>query len=67
MKIQIRATTTSAVVRTVAPRYHRVYYAMRRAHERGDQAKFRLLRQQQRTLPSADPNDPRYRRLRYQR
>ncbi|MFG2563527.1 reverse transcriptase domain-containing protein [Streptomyces sp. NPDC048496] len=45
--------------------YHRVYYAMRRAHGRGDHAEFRKLRQRLRSLPSSDPQDPGYRRLRY--
>jgi len=45
--------------------YHNVYYAMRRALERGDSAEFKALRKRLRTLPSADPRDPGYRRLRY--
>ncbi|MEQ4725929.1 reverse transcriptase domain-containing protein [Nonomuraea sp. B19D2] len=45
--------------------YHRTYYAMRRARERGDMATFRTLRRRLRTLPSSDPRDPGYRRLRY--
>jgi group II intron reverse transcriptase/maturase len=45
--------------------YHRVYYAMRRAHERGDTAEFNALRRRLRSFPSADPDDPGYRRLRY--
>ncbi|MER6416844.1 group II intron reverse transcriptase/maturase [Streptomyces humidus] len=44
-----------------------MYYAMRRAHERGDHAEFRKLRQRLRSLPSSDPRDPDYRRLRYVR
>jgi hypothetical protein len=47
------------------PEYHRVYYAMRRARERGDIAEFRKLRKRLRSMPSLDPNDPGYRRLRY--
>jgi group II intron reverse transcriptase/maturase len=47
--------------------YHRTYYAMRRARERGDDAMFRKLRQRLRSLPSSDPRDPGYRRLRYVR
>jgi group II intron reverse transcriptase/maturase len=58
---------TRGARRAPNPRYHRVYYAMRRAQERDDQAGFRRLRQQLRTLPSADPHDPGYRRLRYLR
>ncbi|MEU7838885.1 MULTISPECIES: reverse transcriptase domain-containing protein [unclassified Nonomuraea] len=45
--------------------YHRTYYAMRRARERGDLAEFRALRKRLRSLPSSDPRDPSYRRLRY--
>jgi group II intron reverse transcriptase/maturase len=45
--------------------YHRVYYAMRRALERGKTAEFKTLRKRLRTLPSNDPHDPSYRRLRY--
>ena len=42
-----------------------MYYAIRKAHARGDRAEVRTLRQRLRNLPSADPNDPGYRRLRY--
>ena len=45
--------------------YHNTYYAMRRAHERGQIAEFKALRRRLRELPSSDPNDPGYRRLRY--
>ena len=41
--------------------------AIRRARYRGDRAAARQLRQQQRSLPSGDPRDPGYRRLRYAR
>jgi group II intron reverse transcriptase/maturase len=58
---------TRGVRRTPSRRYHRAYYAMRRAQERGDQAEFRRLRTQLRQLPSTDPRDPGYRRLRYLR
>ncbi|MEV6350213.1 hypothetical protein [Actinoplanes sp. NPDC051851] len=37
------------------------------ARRRGNRAEARKLRQQMRSLPSADPNDPGYRRLRYVR
>ena len=40
---------------------------VRRARHRGDRAAVRELRQQQRSLPSTDPRDPGYRRLRYTR
>lgn len=40
---------------------------MRKAHERANTARFRELRQRLRRLPSTDPHDPAYRRLRYVR
>jgi group II intron reverse transcriptase/maturase len=49
------------------PAYFRVRSAARRARARGDHAKARKLRAQQRSLPSSDPDDPGYRRLRYVR
>ncbi len=49
------------------PAYFRVRSAARRARARGDHAKARKLRAQQRGLPSSDPRDPGYRRLRYVR
>jgi group II intron reverse transcriptase/maturase len=49
------------------PEYKRVENALTRARSRGDHAKVRALRQQQRKLPSQDPRDPGYRRLRYVR
>lgn len=51
--------------RTPNREYHRTYYAMRRARERGDLTEFRALRTRLRNLPSSDPRDPGYRRLRY--
>ncbi|GAA2283950.1 reverse transcriptase domain-containing protein [Kitasatospora cystarginea] len=47
--------------------YGRIGARIKRAGRRGDQATVRSLRQLQRSLPSADPNDPDYRRLRYVR
>jgi len=41
--------------------------AMRRARRHGDRDMVRQLRKQQRRLPSVDPQDPGYRRLRYLR
>ncbi|MGH3225991.1 MAG: reverse transcriptase domain-containing protein, partial [Streptosporangiaceae bacterium] len=49
------------------PAYFRVRSAARRARARGDRALARKLRAQQRSLPSSDPCDPGYRRLRYVR
>jgi len=41
--------------------------AIERARKRGDRVKVRELRKRQRSLPSLDPQDPGYRRLRYVR
>ena len=49
------------------PAYYRLRSAARRARARGDRAQARQLRARQRSLPSSDPNDPGYRRLRYVR
>jgi group II intron reverse transcriptase/maturase len=50
---------------------HRAYCALRnaiaRAKRRGERQTVRKLRQQLRTIPSQDPQDPTYRRLRYVR
>jgi hypothetical protein len=49
------------------PEYKRVKNRLARARQRGDRAAARDLDKQLRTLPSADPADPGYRRLRYLR
>ncbi len=49
------------------PTYLEVTQALKRARSRGDRARVRQLRKQQRNLPSGDPHDPGYRRLRYAR
>jgi group II intron reverse transcriptase/maturase len=49
------------------PEYERTKNRMRRARARGDRNKARDLRRQLRRLPSGDPQDPGYRRLRYSR
>jgi group II intron reverse transcriptase/maturase len=49
------------------PAYYRIRSAARRARARGERAQARELRAQQRSLPSSDPDDPGYRRLRYVR
>jgi len=49
------------------PGYLRVQHAIETARRRGDRAAVRELRRQQRSLPSQDPADPDYRRLRYVR
>src|SRR5246127_4157472 len=55
------------VLRRPNPEYHRVQQAALRARRRGDDAAVRELRKRQRNLPSMDPHDPGYRRLRYVR
>ena len=47
--------------------YARVRAARDRAHKRGDHASARKLRKQLRGMPSGDPRDPGFRRLRYAR
>ncbi|MEU8401786.1 reverse transcriptase domain-containing protein [Nonomuraea sp. NPDC048892] len=47
--------------------YARVRAARDRAHKRGDHATARELRKQLRSMPSGDPQDPGFRRLRYVR
>jgi hypothetical protein len=49
------------------PAYKKMSDAIRRARKRGDRAAARELRKQRRGIPSKDPNDPGYRRLRYSR
>jgi group II intron reverse transcriptase/maturase len=58
---------TRGVLRSPNPEYNRVRSALHRARNRGDHVAVRALRKQQRSLPSADPTDPGYRRLRYVR
>ena len=47
------------------PQYRAVELAIMRARRRGDRAEVRSLYRQLHSLPSQDPNDPDYRRLRY--
>jgi group II intron reverse transcriptase/maturase len=47
--------------------YKRIASAIERARKRGDRTQVRELRKRQRGLPSQDPQDPDYRRLRYAR
>jgi group II intron reverse transcriptase/maturase len=56
---------TRGVVRAGNPGYHKVHKALASARKRGDRAAARQLRQHLRSLPRGDPQDPRYRRLRY--
>jgi group II intron reverse transcriptase/maturase len=47
------------------PEHVKTTAAIAAAKKRGDRAQVRTLRQRQRSLPSKDPQDPNYRRLRY--
>ena len=58
---------TRGVRRGLNPAHKRVTNGIWRARKRGDRAAVRALRKQQRTLPTLDPRDPGYRRLRYVR
>ena len=58
---------TRGVRRNSNPEYDRTQKLLARARARGDHAAIRALRKQQRNLPSRDPVDPGYRRLRYVR
>ena len=58
---------TRGGLRARNPEYRRVQNALARARRRGDHAEVRALRKQQHSLPSQDPHDPGYRRLRYAR
>ncbi len=58
---------TRGVRRKPNPEHRRITGAISRARRRGDRAAVRELRKQQRRLPSSDPSDPGYRRLRYVR
>lgn len=49
------------------PAYLEVANALARARRRGDRAEVRMLRKQMQSIPSQDPHDPGYRRLRYVR
>jgi group II intron reverse transcriptase/maturase len=56
---------TRGETRVRNPVYRRAESAIRRARRHGDRAAVRELRQQLRSMPSSDPRDPGYRRLRY--
>ena len=49
------------------PAYLEVAAALARARRRGDRTESRMLRTQMQSMPSQDPDDPGYRRLRYVR
>jgi group II intron reverse transcriptase/maturase len=56
---------TRGARRRFNPEYHKLSGAIERARKRGDRTLVRQLRKQRRRLPSGDPRDPGYRRLRY--
>src|SRR4249919_2194720 len=58
---------TRGAQRAANPAYRQVDALLRRARRRGDRAQARRLAGRMRTLPSTDPMDPGYRRLRYVR
>jgi hypothetical protein len=58
---------TRGAVRAANPAYRQVGSLLRRARRHGDRAEARHLALEMRTLPSADPMDPGYRRLKYVR
>ncbi len=58
---------TRGVHRASNVEYKRIASAIERARKRGDRTQVRDLRKRQRNLPSQDPRDPGYRRLRYAR
>jgi hypothetical protein len=49
------------------PAYERIGNAIARAKKRGDRQRAKMLRKQLQLLPSQDPQDPDFRRLRYTR
>ena len=53
--------------RRTHPAYENVENRIARAKRRGDREAVRALKRERRTLPSQDPDDPEYRRLRYVR
>jgi group II intron reverse transcriptase/maturase len=54
-------------IRRKNPDYLAVKSQIEKAERRGDRRAVRLLKQQRRTVPSGDPNDPGFRRLKYVR
>src|SRR6201987_3256754 len=56
---------TRGATRAANPAYRQVDALLRRARRRGDRAEARRLALEMRSLPSTDPMDPGYRRLKY--
>jgi len=60
-------TYTRGTVRRKNPAYNRIHNHVRYWKKKGEYAKEKRFRRQLRSLPTGDPNDPNYRRLRYVR
>jgi group II intron reverse transcriptase/maturase len=58
---------TRGATRAANPAYRQADALLRRARRRGDRTEARRLALEMRTLPSTDPTDPGYRRLKYRR
>jgi group II intron reverse transcriptase/maturase len=58
---------TRGATRAANPAYRQADALLRRARRRGDRTEARRLALEMRTLPSTDPTDPGYRRLKYLR
>jgi group II intron reverse transcriptase/maturase len=58
---------TQGTLHRANPEHSRIRQALWRARRDGDRTKVRDLQRQMRSIPSQDPNDPGYRRLRYTR
>jgi group II intron reverse transcriptase/maturase len=56
---------TSGQLRAYNPEYRKVKWAISQARKKGDRAQVRSLYKRLHSLPSQDPADPDYRRLRY--
>lgn len=56
---------TRGKLRERNPEYRKVQYAITQARKRGDRAEVRMQGRKLRRLPTGDPGDPGYRRLRY--
>jgi group II intron reverse transcriptase/maturase len=58
---------TQGTLRRANPEHNAIRQALWRARRRGDRATARELQRRMRSIPSQDPRDPGYRRLRYTR
>ena len=52
-------------VRAMNPQYNAIHKRIMRARKRGDRTGARRMERQRRTIPSGDPHDPEFRRLKY--